>query len=643
MPATLRTAGICAAAFLIVRGLYVLLPDVFVPWNAQSVDQLFRLRSNWAAFVPRYDSTIIHVNISDQSLAALQHSYLNRIQYARTIQTLSAMGASAVAIDFIFPARTNPIEDSLFMDAVASAGNVYLGMKYDFVECQSVGAENPGVTNSSIKPWQIKMIGDYALVDCGIRPLQSYADLARRARGNGFLTLRFDRDRVFRRVPLLVKIPGGFMPSFPLQIVCDYLSVADSQIVLKAGESVTMLNARFPNGQTRDVIIPIDAGGNLIVNYIGPWEAMIHKDFAHLLRSADDQFEQELMRPEFEKKIVILADVSTGSSDVGHVPVDPNYPLAGLHANVINTILTGNFLSEVSGWRMLSVEFVLLLLIYLVAMRSKTVRFAIIGVAVFGIYLVAGAVAFLWSGLIVNLLEPSLMILLSTALIVGQRYMFEAREKALLRRSFEAYFPPSVVKKIMLNPAQITASGQKKELTILFSDIKGFTSYAAMLPPDLVQRMLNEYFDAMVEIVFRYEGTVDKFIGDGLMVFFGDPEPQSDHAVRAVRAAIDMQKKVAELRKRWSGEGKVPIEIRIGINSGEVIVGNMGSARRLSYTVLGSEVNLAQRLESNAPTGGILIADRTNQLLVGKIGVSDAKQMTVKGLVKAITVYEVVQ
>jgi adenylate cyclase len=147
----------------------------------------------------------------------------------------------------------------------------------------------------------------------------------------------------------------------------------------------------------------------------------------------------------------------------------------------------------------------------------------------------------------------------------------------------------------------------------------------------------------MVEIVFHYQGTVDKYIGDGLMVFFGDPEPQPDHAMRCVRAAMAMQIKARELKQKWQKDQSIPIQIRIGINTGVVVVGNMGSARRLSYTVLGSAVNLAQRLESNAPVEGILISQRTYELVKDHVPTRALGEITVKGITQPMPVYEVLE
>jgi len=257
-----------------------------------------------------------------------------------------------------------------------------------------------------------------------------------------------------------------------------------------------------------------------------------------------------------------------------------------------------------------------------------------------GYFLIASGL-FLGPGIIINILRPVLVIVFSMFSIVAYHYFTEEKNKEALRRSFEAYFPPSVVKRIMANPDMITAGGQKKELTILFSDIKSFTTHSSTLSPDEIQKLLNEYFGAMVDIVFKYQGTVDKFIGDGLMVFFGDPEPQADHALRCVQAAIEMQKKTRELKVKWESEGRFPLKIRIGINTGSVVVGNMGSARRLSYTVLGSDVNLAQRLESNAPVEGIMISHRTYEFVKGHVKTKQMQPILVKGLETPIQVWEV--
>ncbi len=194
----------------------------------------------------------------------------------------------------------------------------------------------------------------------------------------------------------------------------------------------------------------------------------------------------------------------------------------------------------------------------------------------------------------------------------------------------------------MADPHKIKTGGKKKVVTIMFSDIENFTHYSSKMEPDDIHRLLNEYFEAMTEIVFKYQGTVDKFMGDGLMAFFGDPEPLTDHALQCVRAAFEMQLKVPEMRQKWEKRNHFPLRIRIGINTGEVVIGNMGSSKRLSYTAIGADVNLAQRFESLASTDGILISRKTYDLIRDNPeGIQfSSKSVKAKGYDDEITVYE---
>jgi adenylate cyclase len=158
----------------------------------------------------------------------------------------------------------------------------------------------------------------------------------------------------------------------------------------------------------------------------------------------------------------------------------------------------------------------------------------------------------------------------------------------------------------------------------------------------VIHRTLNEYFELMTEIVFRNEGTMDKFIGDGLMAFFGDPIPQSDHALRAVRTAIEMQRAVRGLRERWEAEGRMPIHIRIGLNTGEVVVGDMGSRRIMAYTAIGANVNLASRLESKAPVDGVLVSASVYLAVKSSVETRFAGRITAKGITEDFETYEIV-
>ena len=209
-----------------------------------------------------------------------------------------------------------------------------------------------------------------------------------------------------------------------------------------------------------------------------------------------------------------------------------------------------------------------------------------------------------------------------------------------IRARFENYLAPEVLKKVLKSPENI-ATCQRKKLTILFSDIAGFTAWSSDQKPEIIHRTLNLYFEEMAKIVFAHGGTIDKYMGDGLLVFFGDPVEYQDHVLRAVKAAVAMQKKSAQLREAWKAEDGMPLAIRIGINTGEVVVGNMGSEKRLEYTVIGAEVNLAQRLESNAPVTGILVSEAVRKEVGDTFQVADAGKIKAKGFRDEIKVYTI--
>jgi adenylate cyclase len=385
----------------------------------------------------------------------------------------------------------------------------------------------------------------------------------------------------------------------------------------------------------------------MVVNYVGPLKtsantpSMLHYDFADVLKASDDRTELELWKDILTGKIAVVSEVATGASDFGPVPTDNQFPLSGVHSNILNTILTGNFLRGAGLLEMVVIELILLLAMALFALNFSARNFSISSFVLILGYLILALAAFLYAKVIFNVLRPIVEMAFASFVIVAYRYVTEQKAREVLRRSFEAYFPPAVARRLMLNPSLVTEGGQKKVITIMFTDIKSFTTFSAALSPDEIRKLLNEYFEAMVDILFKHEGTVDKFIGDGLMVFFGDPEPQSDHALRCVRAAIEMQQKCRELKERWERERKFPLMIRIGINTGPVVVGNMGSSRRLSYTALGADVNLAQRLEANAPAEGILISGSTYELVKDSIKTHPPELIRVKGFDKPINVYNI--
>jgi adenylate cyclase len=218
----------------------------------------------------------------------------------------------------------------------------------------------------------------------------------------------------------------------------------------------------------------------------------------------------------------------------------------------------------------------------------------------------------------------------------------EAAEKRRIEQLFGRYVAPNVVQELIRNRNLVRFSGKKERLTIFFSDIRGFTTMSEQLEPEKVSELLNEYFSRMTKLVFKHGGTLDKFMGDCIMAFFGNPMPFSDHAKRAVTMAVEMIQEIESLKKEWADRGKpYSLDVGIGISTGDVVVGNLGSAEFFDYTVIGDTVNLASRLQSNAKRGQILISASTYEEVKDFVEADPMEPLTVKGKSQPVDVFVV--
>jgi adenylate cyclase len=215
------------------------------------------------------------------------------------------------------------------------------------------------------------------------------------------------------------------------------------------------------------------------------------------------------------------------------------------------------------------------------------------------------------------------------------------REKEMIKRAFTRYVAREVVDEILKNPEQLALTGDRREVTVLFCDIRGFTPVAERLNPEEVVLLLNEFYNLMIETTFKNDGTLDKFLGDGVMCIFGAPIARPDHAMQAVRTAMDMQAGIAALSERFVQKGQAPIAVGIGVSAGEVVAGTVGSEDRMEYTAIGDSVNLAARLEAIAKPGQVLISQRTLDMIDDRVEVKAMGAIRVKGKEEEVEVYEV--
>ena len=640
------------SAFFAAHLCFWLLPNVFEIWNSQTIDQLFIFRSQSEKLRPAYDPTVVHVDFNNTSIERLKDLYLNRLHFAQLVRNLNSMQVAAQVYDFIFAAKINEQDDLELVQAVEDSGNAYFGLALEL--------RKPGEPENSKKgpskgrsyvlqtKWNVSADAAAGKLYVGENPLTTYADLAHASRGLGSLSIRFDPDGVLRRVPLLVRYDDAYYPLLPLLVISDYLQVPPEKIILKPGRSIVLKDAKRPGSEPRDITIPIDRHGNLIVDYIGPWERMDHYNFADILRASDDRDELEIWSEELKGKIVIISDVSTGSTDVGPVPTDANYPLSGVHANVIHSILTESFLRELSGWQMLLVEAVLLVVLFLLSFRFSSLAFSFGTVFLTGAYIVVAMLSFFYGRVILDIVRPVLIIGFAMIALIVYRYIMEEKEKMeslrqrdFIRDTFGRYLSSEVVEELLDSPAGLKMSGENREVTFLVSDLRGFTALTSSLSPNQVIEIINRYFEHMIEIIARYQGTVNEFLGDGILSFFGAPLYAEDDPERAVACAVEMQNALALVNVEQRRLKLPELAMGIGINTGEVVVGNIGSERRASYGAVGTPINAAYRIESFTVGGQILISPSTHDRIETDLTIRGTREVKFKGLDEPVTLYDV--
>ena len=347
----------------------------------------------------------------------------------------------------------------------------------------------------------------------------------------------------------------------------------------------------------------------------------------------------------FRDKIVFVGTTASGLLDTFESPFGHGkMPGIQIHAAVADDILSNRFIRPASEWvRVVSVVAGALVVgiaaALLPAWWATLAAFAVMA-------LMAWSATFLFTnGVWFNLTQPVLASWFALLGGVGYQYFFEDREKRRVKQLFGRYVSKDVYAVLMANPGLARLGGQRREMSVLFSDIRGFTTVTERGQPDEIVRMLNEYFSSMVDLVFKHGGTLDKFVGDMVMALYGAPLDDPDHADHAVQTALAMIAELGRLNARWKERGTVSgLDIGIGINTGPMIAGNIGSEAIMSYTVIGDAVNLGSRLESLNKEFGtrIIISDATRQRLKGDYGFRPLGDVVVKGKTHPVAIFEVV-
>lgn len=447
----------------------------------------------------------------------------------------------------------------------------------------------------------------------------------------GSFNVVLDPDGSVRWMPLVVRYQKRLFPSLALQMMAA--AFPQSPLVIKEDRR------GIKEIRLGETIIPTNDKGDILLNYYGPSYTFPHFSATALLH-------HEAPADCLKDRIVVVGNTTMGLFDMRATPFSSVFPGVELHCVVMENIAQKQFLRQserMAPYYDLAMLFGLALVFLVLQSFLRGILLNSVGVIVLlGGYLALTHYAFLNEGLWLNHIYPSLNLIVCYAGTSIYRYMKEEREKRMVRQTFSLYVPGSVVEEMLAHPELLRLGGEKKELTVFFSDIRGFTTLSEQLPAEELVPQLNEYLTRMTQVVFDHEGTLDKYIGDAIMGIFGAPLFQNDHSYRACSTALDMVKTLHTLHKEWQAQGKPVLHIGIGVNTGMMMVGNMGSERRFDYTVLGDNVNLASRLEGLTKKYGvtIVVSETTWEAAKDRFVGRELDVVRVKGKQNPVAIFE---
>jgi adenylate cyclase len=492
-------------------------------------------------------------------------------------------------------------------------------------------------------------------------------EIARGTKHTGHFNTELDSDGTIRNKALINRTWNSYFPALSLKayLLSKNYNASPRIEYQPATGLKEMVDLEITSNETGDTIghIPVDPQGRLLINYAGPAQMYPYFSFADLFtESPDAQIEQTVFNPqtkhwaketrkikkaEFLKdKIMIVGATAKGIYDLRVTPFEENYPGAETHLNAIDNIISGNYFRTAKN------ESVNMLLTLAVGGTLLTLALSYVG-ALMGMAVTLGTILgtvyidqhYLFGrGIVVTIIWPLFLTVLIYVSLTFYRYFTEERGKKELRQTFQKYVSPAIVEEILAHPDNIQLGGKKVNLTVMFSDVRGFTTISEKLDPQALGDLLNSYLTPMTEIVFKNQGTLDKYMGDAIMAFFGAPIGYSGHAKAACRCALQSVEKLFQLQKEYERKGLPMIDLGIGLNTGDVSAGNMGSETVRSYTVMGDAVNLASRLEGINKQYGtrIILSEMTYEEVKDSFICREVDWVRVKGKAQPVKIYELI-
>lgn len=595
------------------------------------------------------------IDIDDRSLRAIGRWPWPRKTLANLVTQLQNKGARVVAFDIFF-SEVDPniakimlqrlAQENKLTPAVASTlkNNVML-FDDDIVFAKSLTGIEPVLPlgflpynqTTNVLPKPLMALTPKQQEDLDIKEAKGYisniAEIQNKAKGSGFINIFPDEDGIIRRTPLLIEYHGNLYPSLSLQAVMTFL-----------GESIQLITHPYHHTQHLEGIklgfntIPTNEKSQVLIPFIG-------KSFTFPYYSAIDVLNGKVPTEAINGKLIFIGTSATGLGDLHPTTVQNPFPGVEIQATVARGILHNTF-SYVPAWA-LGASIAITLLIGLAA----AFIFPYLGPGWLALMIVIFPPLFtllnhwLWqfTGLIISLLIPMLLVFAIALFNIMYGYLFESRRRERIKAMFGQYVPEKHIDEMLHQPEDLALQGESREMTVLFADIRNFTSMSENLSATELVEVLNTYLTPMTEIIFKNHGTVDKYVGDMIMAFWGAPLKDDKHAEKAIDAALEMHLMVRNLHQTLAKHHWPDIKIGIGINSGQMSVGDMGSQYRRNYTVIGDEVNLASRIEGLTKFYGVdIIVSENTKRDQHKFVFRQLDRVKVKGKNLSIAIYEVI-
>jgi adenylate cyclase len=486
--------------------------------------------------------------------------------------------------------------------------------------------------------------------------------ISEKSKHYGYFNAFQDSDGYIRRTKLISRYGSLVVPSLALKTVLTaknqgLMVVLNQDPNNPKSKMISELSLTDSNSGETQESIPVDAEGRININYAGPQKMFAYISVNEILNKSDKmnilqrvngrEGKFSVSKEDFLKnKIIFIGATAVGIYDLRVTPFEENFPGVETHANIAENILQKNYFKTLPDEPIYMLLFVLifgLIISYGIAKTGAINGSLLSLVAFLGLYFTDKYLLFS-KGMVVTLIIPLLLILVIYIFLTFYKYLTEERKKKQLKGTFEKYVSPAVVHEILSHPEKIKLGGRKENMTVLFSDVRDFTTLAEKLDPEVLSDFLNRYLTPMTRIIFKNNGTLDKYIGDAIMAFFGAPIHYKDHAKKCCDAALEMIEKLNTLNNEFAKEQLPQIQIGIGINSGEMSVGNMGSDIVRSYTVMGDAVNLASRLEGINKSYGtnIIISDYTYEQVKDDFIARELDWVRVKGKLLPVKIYELI-